>query len=82
MGWESIAFIGKFDLTLEIKDGLTWYFVPLPLPLEDMRFSSVSFPIYERSLLCASPEYENGKADVTHLLPKNWKAISKDFNQR
>ena len=28
------------------------------------------------------PEYENGKADVTHLLPKNWKAISKDFNQR
>ena len=28
------------------------------------------------------PEYENGKADVTHLLPKNWKASSKDFNQR
>ena len=27
------------------------------------------------------PEYENGKADVTHLLPKNWKASSKDFNQ-
>ena len=23
------------------------------------------------------PEYENGKADVTHLLPKNWKASSK-----
>ena len=28
------------------------------------------------------PEYESGKADVTHLLPKNWKASSKDFNQR
>ena len=28
------------------------------------------------------PEYENGKADVTHLLPKNWKASSKGFNQR
>ena len=28
------------------------------------------------------PEYENGKVDVTHLLPKNWKASSKDFNQR
>ena len=27
------------------------------------------------------PEYESGKADVTHLLPKNWKASSKDFNQ-
>ena len=25
--------------------------------------------------------YENGKADVTHLLPKNWKACSKDFNK-
>lgn len=28
------------------------------------------------------PEYENGRSDVTHLLPKNWKADSKDFNQR
>lgn len=28
------------------------------------------------------PEYENGKTDVTHLLPKNWKANSKNFNQR
>ena len=28
------------------------------------------------------PEYESGKADVTHLLPKNWKASYKDFNQR
>ena len=28
------------------------------------------------------PEYESGKADVTHLLPKNWKASFKDFNQR
>ena len=28
------------------------------------------------------PEYENRKADVTSLLPKNWKASSKDFNQR
>ena len=28
------------------------------------------------------PEYESGKADVTHLLPKSWKASSKDFNQR
>lgn len=28
------------------------------------------------------PEYENGRSDVTHLLPKNWKACSKDFNQR
>ena len=28
------------------------------------------------------PEYEKGKADVTHLLPKNWKAISKEVNGR
>lgn len=28
------------------------------------------------------PEYENGRSDVTHLLPKNWKADSNDFNQR
>lgn len=28
------------------------------------------------------PEYENGRSDVTHLLPKNRKAGSKDFNQR
>lgn len=24
------------------------------------------------------PEYENGRSDVTHLLPKNWK---RDFNK-
>ena len=28
------------------------------------------------------PEYENGKTDVTHLLPKNLKANSNNFNQR
>ena len=28
------------------------------------------------------PEYENGRSDVNHLLPKNWKANFKDFNQR
>ena len=28
------------------------------------------------------PEYDNGGSDVTRLLPKNWKANWKDFNQR
>lgn len=28
------------------------------------------------------PEYESGRSDVTHLLPKNWKRDSKDNNQR
>ena len=28
------------------------------------------------------PEYENGRSDVTHLLPKNWKRNSNDCNQR
>ena len=28
------------------------------------------------------PEYENGRSDVTHLLPKNWKHNSNDCNQR
>ena len=28
------------------------------------------------------PEYENGRSDVTHLLPKNWKRNSSDCNQR
>ena len=26
-------------------------------------------------------EYENGRSDVTHLLPKNWKRNSNDCNQ-
>ena len=28
------------------------------------------------------PEYENGRSDVTHLLPKNWKRNSNDCNLR
>ena len=28
------------------------------------------------------PEYENGRSDVTHLLPGNWKPHSSDSNQR
>ncbi len=28
------------------------------------------------------PEYENGRSDVTHLLPKNWKRNFNDCNQR
>lgn len=27
------------------------------------------------------PEYENGRSDINHLLPKNWKASFNDFNQ-
>ena len=28
------------------------------------------------------PEYENGRSDVTHLLPRNWKCDSNNCNQR